>query len=270
MAQTSVFKEGDSIILVDARGRFYLRTLQPGKVERLREHVVDHDKIIGMNEGLIVSKTERDFLSAYRPTLAEFLLKIPRQTQIIYPKDAAFILMLADVFPGAKVVEAGMGSGALTIALLRAVGEHGEVISYEVNENFSRLALKNVRRFLGECPNLTVKGKDIYSEVDERDVDRVIIDLTQPWLVVPQAALCLKNGGIFLSFSPNITQTQRTVDALRDQGEFHLKGTVEVLIREWVVEGRVLRPLQRMVAHTGFITVARKREGYRGREGGEP
>lgn len=246
------------MLLVDSKGRNYLRTLQAGKIDNLREHRLEHDKIIGQLDGIVVSRSARDYLAAFRPTLADYLLKMHRGAQIIYPKDAAIVLMWADIFPGARVVEAGTGSGALTLALLRAVGEKGEVISYEARADFAKLALKNIERFSGPCPNLTIKEQDVYQGVEEREIDRIILDLPQPWLVVAYAADCLKDGGIFLSFSPQVSQCQLTVQALADTDKFLIKETLEVLVRPWVISGRVNRPAHRMVAHTGFMTLARK------------
>lgn len=251
-------KEGEVIILVDAKGRQYLRTLQSGRAATLRDHAVVHDKIIGMYEGSLVSQTEKDYLIVFRPTLAEYILKMPRGAQIIYPKDAGLILIWADIFPGATVLEAGTGSGALTMALLRGVGDKGRVISYEQKPEFSKLALANIQKFLGPCPNLVLKEADIYQGIEEKEVDRIIIDLMQPWLVVPHAAQSLREGGIFLSFSPHVSQCQMTVQALNASGQFLLQETVEVLLRPWVISERVNRPAHRMVGHTGFLTVARK------------
>lgn len=253
-----LLKDGEVIILVDAKGRQYLRTLQAGKSATLREHSVVHDKIIGRSEGSLVSQTEKDYLLVFRPTLAEYTLKMPRGAQVIYPKDAALVIIWADIFPGAKVVEAGTGSGALTMALLRSVGEKGTVISYEQKPEFAKVALANIQKFLGPSPNLVLKEADIYEGIEERGADRIILDLTQPWLVVPHAAQCLKDGGIFLSFSPHVSQCQMTVQALNASGQFLVKETVELLLRPWVIAERVNRPAHRMVGHTGFITVARK------------
>lgn len=251
-------KEGDLVVLVDAKNRQYLRTLQQGRSASLREHKLIHDQIIGMSEGSLVSRTEKDYLIVFRPTLAEYTLKMPRGAQVIYPKDAAMILIWADIFPGARVVEAGTGSGALTMALLRAVGEKGIVISYEQKPEFAKLALTNIQKFLGPCPNLVLKEADIYLGIEERDVDRIILDLTQPWQVVPHGAQALREGGIFLTFSPHVSQSQMTVQALKESGQFLVKETVELLLRPWVISERVNRPAHRMVAHTGFVTVARK------------
>lgn len=255
---TQPFQPGDLLLLVDSKGRNYLRTLQPGKVESLREHKLEHDKIIGRQEGAVISRSARDYLAALRPTLADYLLKMRRGAQIIYPKDAAVVLMWADIFPGARVVEAGTGSGGLTLALLRAVGEKGEVISYEERTDFAQLARKNIERFLGPCPNLTIKEQDVCQGLKERDIDRLILDLPQPWLVAGYAADCLKEGGIFLSFSPQISQCQLTAEALVDTRRFLIKETLEVLVRPWIISGRINRPVHLMVGHTGFMTLARK------------
>ena len=253
------FKEGEFVILIDPKGRIYMRTLQRGKRTQLGGYLIEHDSIIGMSEGVAVAHSGRGDILAFRPTLSEYILKMRRGAQVIYPKDAGVILMWADIYPGATVVEAGLGSGALTMALLRAVGEKGKVISYEVRREFIKVAMENIERFLGPCPNLIVKEKDVYEGIDEREVDRVVLDLSQPWLAVPHAGSALKGGGVLLSFSPNVNQVHQTVMALKEQGQFHIMDTIEVLIRPWVIQERIARPELRMVAHTGFITVARKR-----------
>ncbi len=255
-----VLKEGEEIIFIDPKGRIYLRTLQMGKRVHLAGHNIDHDKVIGLKEGSAVAGSGRDEIIVFRPTLSDYILKMRRGAQVIYPKDAGAILISADIFPGATVVEAGLGSGALTMTLLRGVGEKGTVISYEMRAEFIKIALENIRTFLGPCPNLTVNEKDVYEGIDERDVDRVILDLPQPWLAVPHAARALREGGLLISFSPNVNQVHQTVMTIREEG-FHLMETIEIMRRPWVIEERIARPELRMVAHTGFITVARKRVG---------
>jgi tRNA (adenine57-N1/adenine58-N1)-methyltransferase len=196
---------------------------------------------------------------ALRPTLAEFVLDMPRGAQVIYPKDLAMILFWADVYPGCRVLEAGMGSGALTLALLRAVGPDGRVITYEQREEFARRALANIHMRSGEVSNLTVRLGAVEDGVaDEEPVDRVVLDLPEPWKLTPAMARVLRPGGILLSYVPTIIQAQQTAETLGRDRHWALVETFETLFRPWNIEGQSVRPFHRMVAHTGFITVARR------------
>jgi tRNA (adenine57-N1/adenine58-N1)-methyltransferase len=184
---------------------------------------------------------------------------MPRGAQIIYPKDIALILLWADVYPGSTVLEAGIGSGALTLGLLRAVGETGRVISYEVREDFLRRAEKNISSYLGKLPpNLLSRLQDIYEGIEERGLDRIVLDLPEPWRLVNSAGNALRPGGILLSYLPTILQTTQLTEAFHRDGRFTQIATVETLLRSWHIEGMSVRPDHRMVAHTGFITVARR------------
>jgi tRNA (adenine57-N1/adenine58-N1)-methyltransferase len=201
---------------------------------------------------------------ALRPTFGDYVLKMPRGAQVLYPKDLALIPMWADVYPGARVFEAGTGSGALTMALLRAVGPRGLVVTYDMREDFSRIALQNIDRYMGSVPNLTALRKNAYEGIELLDdgmpFDRVVLDLPEPWQVVPHAANALRSGGIYLSFVPTVPQIMQTVEALERTTVFAMVETFETLLRTWSVQGRSVRPDHRMVAHSGFITVARKVE----------
>jgi tRNA (adenine57-N1/adenine58-N1)-methyltransferase len=189
-----------------------------------------------------------------RPTLSDFVLSMPRGAQVIYPKDLGPLLMMADVFPGARILEAGVGSGALSMTLLRA---GAEVVGYELREDFANKARKNVASFLGEgCP-YRVQLRDVYEGIDEAGLDRVMLDLPEPWRVVKHAATALRPGGILVSYLPTIGQVVQLRDAL-DAGPFVLAETIEVLQRGWHVDGQSVRPDHRMVAHTGFLTAARR------------
>jgi tRNA (adenine57-N1/adenine58-N1)-methyltransferase catalytic subunit len=168
------------------------------------------------------------------------------------------IVQWADIYPGAQVFEAGTGSGALTMALLRAVGDRGHVYSYEAREDFARTAMTNINRYLGPSKNLTVRQKNAYEGIEETELDRVILDLPEPWQVVPHAALALRSGGIYLSYVPTIPQVMQTVEALNRVAVFSMIQSFETLLRTWNIEGRSVRPDHRMVAHSGFLTVARK------------
>jgi tRNA (adenine57-N1/adenine58-N1)-methyltransferase len=201
---------------------------------------------------------------ALRPTFGDYVLKMPRGAQVLYPKDLALIPMWADVYPGARVFEAGTGSGALTMALLRLVGPQGLVVTYDLREDFAKTALANINRYLGPTPNLVSLRKSAYEGIDLLDdgvpFDRVVLDLPEPWQVVPHAAKALRSGGIYLSFVPTVPQVVQTVEALERAKVFGMVETFESLIRTWSVLGRSVRPDHRMVAHSGFITVARKVE----------
>jgi tRNA (adenine57-N1/adenine58-N1)-methyltransferase len=234
-----VFEAGDRVLLIDHKKRRYLVTLKV--------------------EGSTVRSTRNQGYLAIRPTLSDFVLKMPRGAQVIYPKDLGPILMLADLFPGAKVLESGVGSGALSMAMLRA---GADIVGYEVREDFASRAQENVRSFLGEesMARYRVELRDCYEGIDETDLDRVVLDLPEPWRVVPHAEKALHPGGILLSYTPSIVQVMQLRDALADSA-FDLAETVEVLNRTWHVEGQAVRPDHRMVAHTGFLTHARLLQG---------
>jgi tRNA (adenine57-N1/adenine58-N1)-methyltransferase len=224
--------------------------------------VIEHDSLIGQPDGCMVSTNRGSRLLALRPTFAEHVVERRRRAQPIYPKDLGAILLRADLYPGAVVVEAGTGTGALTMAALRAVGPEGRVISYELREDFLVEARTAIEETLGPLPdNLELKLGDVCRDLTERDVDRFLLDLPEPWEAVEAAALALRPGGIVFSHSPNVSQVQRFSDALRLQGGFGLLETVELLERSWTVRGRSLRPSHRMVAHTGFLTFARRLAG---------
>jgi tRNA (adenine57-N1/adenine58-N1)-methyltransferase len=191
---------------------------------------------------------------AIRPTLADFVLKMPRGAQVIYPKDLGPILLHADIFPGARVLESGVGSGALSMTLLRA-GAH--VVGYELREDFAARAAKNVAAFLGETTDhYRVEHRDCYEGIDETDLDRIVLDLPEPWQVVKHAARALHPGGILLAYTPQITQAVQLRETLAESA-FGMAETIEVLQRGWHIEGQSVRPDHRMVAHTGFLTHAR-------------
>jgi len=251
-------KWGDNIVLIDRKNRQYYFKLSPGKTIDLRGGKIQHKDIIGKEEGEEITSSTGERFFVFRATLSQFSLKMPRKGQIIYPKDVGIILIWADIFPGAKIVEGGIGSGALTLALLRAVGSQGEVVSYEVRKDFAQQAKININDFMGEVKNLKIKLKNIYQGIDEKNVDRVILDVPEPWEVVDHAGSSLKNGGIFLSYVPTALQVKRLVDVMRESKAFTHIQTIEVLLRPWNVEGMSLRPAHRMVAHTGFITLGRK------------
>ncbi len=248
----------EPVLLIDRKERRYLIWLQVGAALDLRGGRVAHDDLIGQPDGTAVETSRGERLLAVRPTLADYVLAMPRGAQVIYPKDLALILMLADIYPGAAVVEAGTGSGALTMALVRAAGPAGRVCSYEVREEFMRVAARNIRRYLGETPTLMLRQHDITTGIPDAPADRVVLDLPEPWRVLEPAIGALRPGGILLSYLPTTVQVQQTVEALRLSRAFALLETVEALVRPWHVEGQSVRPAHRMVAHTGFLITARR------------
>ena len=249
------FAAGEQVLLIDAKKRRYLVILTAGKEFHSHSGIVAHDDVIGAAEGTAFRSTHGMTYLAIRPTLADFILKMPRGAQVIYPKDLGPILMLADIFPGARVLESGIGSGALSMTLLRA---GADIVGYELREDFAARATKNVAAFLGEgvLDRYRVEHRDCYDGIDETDLDRIVLDLPEPWQVVKHAARALHPGGIFLAYTPQITQAAQLREALVESS-FGMAETVEVLQRGWHIEGLSVRPDHRMVAHTGFLTHAR-------------
>jgi tRNA (adenine57-N1/adenine58-N1)-methyltransferase catalytic subunit len=252
---TRPFAAGDQVLLIDAKKRRYLVTLEPGGEFHTHAGVLPHDDLIGATEGSSFRSTRGAAMLAIRPTLADFVLKMPRGAQVIYPKDLGPILMLADIFPGARVLESGVGSGALSMTLVRA----GAVVrGYELREDFANRATKNVATFLGRdaLAGYSVEVRDVYEGIDETDLDRVILDLPEPWRAVKHAARAMHRGAVLVAYTPQITQAVQLRDELSGQG-FGMVETIEVLNRGWHIEGQSVRPDHRMVAHTGFLTSAR-------------
>jgi len=252
-------QDGEQVLLIDQRGRRHLLMLRKGETFHSDRGWVTHDAIIGQPDGSWVRTSKGTRYVVLRPTLAEYVLDMPRGAQVIYPKDLAMVMFWADIFPGARVLEAGMGSGALTLALLRAVGPAGKVISYEQREDFARRALANIQLRMGEVGNLAVRLRPVEEGLPEEEtVDRAVFDLPEPWHLVDPVARVLRSGGIFLSYVPTIIQSHQLSEALRRHPGYTLVETFETLFRPWNIENTSVRPFHRMVAHTGFITVARR------------
>ncbi len=246
--------DGERVLLIDPKQRRYLLRLVAGHQFHTHAGILDHDAIIGQDEGTsVVGSTGRAFL-VLRPTLADVVLKMPRGAQVIYPKDLGAILVAADIGPGQRVLEAGVGSGALSMTLLRA---GASVVGYEIREDFALHARQNVEAMLGEDVDYRVEIRDVTEAIDERGLDRILLDMPEPWRVLPQAALALRPGGILLAYLPTINQTAELRRAL-DDAPFGLAETMELLRRTWHVEARSVRPDHRMVGHTGFLTTARR------------
>ncbi len=244
---------GERVLLVDAKARRYLLTLQDGATFHTHAGIVAHDSIIGRTEGVSVAGSTGRLFLVVRPTLADVVLKMPRGAQVIYPKDLGAILLAADIGPGMKVLEAGVGSGALSMALLRA---GAEVIGYELRPDFAAGARANVAAWSGTEVSYRVEERDVYDGIDEVDLDRVVLDLPEPWLVLAHAEKTLRPGGILLAYLPTINQVA-TLRAAMTRSAFGLAETSEILRRTWHVEERSVRPDHRMVGHTGFLTTAR-------------
>lgn len=249
---------GEMVLLVDDEGHRHLVRLREGEEFHHHRGRLRHEDLIGLAEGSVArSGTGRPFVIV-RPRLLDYVFEMPRKTGIVYPKDAAQIVMWADVRPGARVLESGLGSGALTLALLRALGGSGNLIGYEARADFIDLALRNVRAFAREVPgDLLVRERDVYEGIVDTDLDRVVLDLPEPWRVVPWLQGTLRPGGWLCTYNPSIVQAAQTVEALKEAGQFCQVETLEVLLRGWHVEGAAVRPEQQMVGHTGFITVGR-------------
>lgn len=249
------FEPGERVLLLDTKGRRYLVELAVGGDFHTHSGPVSHDDLLGREEGLIVRSSRGARYTAVRPTLAEVVLKMPRGAQVIYPKDLGPILIMADIFPGARVLESGLGSGALSMTLLRA---GAEVTGYELRPDFAARAQANVTAFLGAgvLDRYSVEVRDVYDGIDAVGLDRVVLDLPEPWRVVKPAEAAMRPGGILLSYLPTIGQVSQLRDAL-DRSAFGMAETIEVLQRSWHVDGPSVRPDHRMVAHTGFLTSAR-------------
>ena len=258
LKRSALLEPGESVLFIDRKDRQYLTRLRPGSAVQVRGGRVDADAIIGQPEGLRVRTSMGDVFVVVRPTYAQLIPNLPRKAQVIYPKDAALILLWGDVFPGATVVESGSGPGALTMALLRAVGADGRVITYEIREDHAAMARENVARFLGDTPNWEIRTADVFEGIAERDVDRLILDLPEPWRALDAAAGALRPGGVLVSYVPTVLQVKTLVDALEEHRAFGLVETFENLLRFWHVRGMSVRPVHRMVAHTGFLIVARR------------
>ena len=250
---------GDKILMVDRKGRRYLQTLRDGGEFHYHSGYVAHDELIGQPEGCTVRSSKGSMLTVVRPTSADWTVKAPRGAQVIYPKDQAMIVQLADVCPGAVVVEAGAGSGALTSALLRAVGPSGRVISFELREDHAKIAAKNISdRFGGHPGTWELRVADVGDELARTRADRVILDLLDPGPLVGAAVEALNPGGILLAYTPTVPQVMQVREALDADPRWGMAQTSETMVRGWHVDGLAVRPDHRMVAHTAFLTTARR------------
>ncbi|UZJ26309.1 tRNA (adenine-N1)-methyltransferase [Rhodococcus antarcticus] len=251
------FRAGDRVQLTDAKGRHYTITLFEGGSYHTHRGAVAHDDLIGAPEASVVRSVAGTSYLAMRPLLTDYVLSMPRGAQVIYPKDAAQILSEGDIFPGARVLEAGAGSGALTCSLLRAVGPEGRVISYEVREDHAVHAVANVENFFGERPpnwDLTIADVAEF----EGEVDRVVLDMLAPWDVLPSVARNLVPGGVVVVYVATTTQLSRVAETLREMQCWTEPHSWELLLRNWHVVGLAVRPDHRMQGHTAFLISARR------------
>ena len=258
--RTGPFVPGDRVQLTDAKGRHYTMVLTPAAEFHTHRGAVPHDAVIGQPEGSVVKSTNGDAFLVLRPLLIDYVLSMPRGAQVIYPKDAAQIVHEGDIFPGARVLEAGAGSGALTCSLLRAVGPDGEVISYEVRDDHAEHARRNVSTFFGAYPDnwQLVIGDLAECDLPEAGVDRVVLDMLAPWDVLDVVARILVPGGVLIVYVATVTQLSRTVEALREQQCWTEPRSWESLQRGWNVVGLAVRPQHNMRGHTAFLISARR------------
>ncbi len=258
---------GERVQLTDAKGRRHTLVLQPGQRFHTSKGAIAHDDLVGVPEGSVVTAAGGTPYLALRPLLRDFVLSMPRGAAVVYPKDAALIVGMCDIHPGARVIEAGVGSGALTCSLIRAVGPTGSVHSFERRPDFGETARTNVERFFGESPanwQLTIGDLQAAGEpgpggaAGPEIVDRVVLDMLAPWECVAVAAAATRPGGMLCSYVTTTTQLSRTVESLRDHGGWSEPEAMETLLRTWHVEGLAVRPNHRMVGHTGFLVLARR------------
>jgi len=257
--QAGTFAYGDRIQLTDPKGKMYSLTITAGKEWHTHKGWIVHDELVGIPEGSVISTTAGLKFTAFKPLLGDYVLSMPRGATIVYPKDAAFILGFADIYPGARVLEAGVGSGALTITLLRAVGAEGMVHSVERREEFADIAKANVADYFGEVPaNWSCDLGSVQEQEFSHQFDRVVLDMLAPWECVDMAAKVLRPGGVFLAYVATTTQLSATAEALKADGRFTEPESNESMIRGWHHEGLAVRPQQRMIAHTGFLIISRR------------
>ncbi len=253
------FAAGDRVQLTDQKGKIYSITITPGKEWHTHKGWIVHDDLIGLPEGSVVSTSAGLKFTAFIPLLTDYVLSMPRSATIVYPKDAALIVGFADIFPGARVLEAGVGSGALTLSLLRAVGPSGSVHSVERREEFAANATSNIENYFGGRPaNWSLAIGSVQDQNFDHEFDRVILDMLAPWECVEMAAKVLRPGGVFMAYVATTTQLSATAEALKDDGHFTEPESFESLVRGWHHEGLAVRPQQRMIGHTGFLIFSRR------------
>jgi tRNA (adenine57-N1/adenine58-N1)-methyltransferase len=257
------FRPGDKVQLTDPKGRMHTLVLAPGHIFHTAKGQLAHDLLIGAEQGTVVENSAGVSYQALRPTLEDFILSMPRGAAVIYPKDAALIVTLGDIFPGATVVEAGLGSGALTLSLLRAVGDTGRVHSFERRQEFAAIAAGNIRDFFGgDHPAWSYTLGDLSEELPGQfapgTVDRVVLDMLTPWECLPEVATALAPGGVFIGYVATVPQLSRLREAIAASGQFTESRALESMVRDWHLEGLAVRPEHRMIGHSGFLLFARR------------
>jgi tRNA (adenine57-N1/adenine58-N1)-methyltransferase len=256
---TPEFAYGDRVQLTDAKGKMHTITLKEGGEWHTHKGWLVHDEVVGLAQGSVVETTAGLKFLAFKPLLGDFVLSMPRGATIVYPKDAALIVGFADIAPGTKVLEAGVGSGALTISLLRAVGHDGSVDSFERREEFAEIATKNVEEyFKGKPLNWSLTVGSVQDTDRRKKYDRIVLDMLSPWECVELADEVLHPGGVFLAYVATTTQLSVTAEAIKSSGRFTEPESSESLVRGWHHEGLAVRPDHRMIAHTGFLIQARR------------
>ena len=259
MSNLGYFEIGDRIQLTDPKGKLYSFTIVAGKEWHTHKGWISHDDLIGMPEGSVVNTSAGLKFTAFKPLLADYVLTMPRGATIVYPKDAAMIIGCADIYPGARVLEAGVGSGALTISLLRACGSTGSVHSVERRSDFAEIASSNVQSYFQGIPtNWTLTVGDLQEQGVSDTYDRVILDMLAPWECVDLAARALRPGGVFMAYVATTTQLSAMAEAIKSDGRFTEPESSETIVRGWHHEGLAVRPQQRMIGHTGFLIQSRK------------
>lgn len=259
MATTGPFAVGDRVQLTDNKGRKFTVLLEEGKQFHTHRGGIDHDDLIGADEGSVVSAAKGTEYLALRPLLTDYVVSMPRGAQVIYPKDSAQIVAEGDIFPGARVLEAGAGSGALTLSLLRAVGDSGSVLSYEIREDHAEHAVRNVETFLGAKPdNWELRVGDLADHDPAEQVDRIILDMVAPWEPLETVKATLRPGGVLVVYVATVTQLSRIIEALREQQCWTEPRAWESMVREWSAVGLAVRPEHRMQGHTAFLITARR------------
>ena len=253
------FQYGDRVQLTDAKGKLYSITLTAGAEWHTHKGMLKHDELVGIPEGSIVVTNGELKFQAFRPLLADYVLSMTRGATIIYPKDAAMILGVADIKPGVRVLEAGVGSGALSISILRAIGENGFLHSVEIRDDFAKISEKNVSSYFGEKPaNWKLSVGALQEQQLENNYDRIVLDMLAPWECMDVASNALVPGGVFMSYVATTTQLSRIAEAIKDSGNFTEPESSETIVRGWHHEGLAVRPQHRMIGHTGFLVFARR------------
>lgn len=250
-------RAGESVLFIDSKAREYLKRLRAGAMVKLRGSTVPADELIGRPEGRMIRTASGEDFLMLRPTYAQLIPNLPRRAQVIYPKDVGPILLWGDIQPGMRVLEAGTGPGALTLALLRVIGPTGRLFSYELREEFIEMARANIAEFHGEAPQWTVVHADVREGIAERNLDRIVLDFSEPWTALAAVAAALRPGGVLVVYLPTVLQVKQFADLAPAAG-FAALQISETLMRPWHAKGLSIRPEHRMVAHTGFLTVCRR------------